>query len=179
MVKADDFYKNIFEKNLTEQGYSQTKDTENTYQITWNNNPARILTIHLIGSEKIDSKLHGSHNGNKIQAIGYFRFELPPPGVSEPDFIIFRFQNQPNDSVEFLIIPTVEIRRRYQSKSRTKKDEMVIELQFWIMEDNYVFETMAGISGEGEWWFINGRMAEQTDWDYTEFLNNWDGMKMT
>lgn len=179
MGKTEELYKEVFDKTLVEHGFSQSSHIKNIYQLSWNNNPEHEITAQFIVSEMIDELIHGSHNGNKIQAIGYFRFNLPPPGVSEPDFIIFGFQNQPNDRVEFLVIPTIEIRRRYQSKNRTKKDEMIIELQFWLMEDNYVFETK-GISGEGEWWFINGRNGEQKpDWDYTEFLNNLDGMKMT
>jgi len=83
------------------------------------------------------------------------------------------------DCIEFLIIPTVEIKRRLQSKNRTTNEDHEIELQFWLMADNFVFEIPKGISGEGEWWFINGRMAKKTDWDYSLFLNNWDGMKMS
>ena len=177
MGKTDDLFRNAFEKTLLEHGFSQTNNMENIYQLSWNNNPDQVVTAQFFMSEPIDELVHGSHNGNKIQAIGYFRFKFPP-GVSEPDFTIFVFHNLQKDRVEFIIVPTAEIISRFHVRNRIINEDQVIELQFWLMEDNCVFETI-DVSVEGEWWFINGRMAEQTDWDYTKFLNNWDGMKMT
>ncbi len=178
MGKTDDLFRNAFEKTLLEHGFSQTNNMENIYQLSWNNNPDQVVTAQFLVSEPIDELIHGSHNGNKIQAIGYFKFRLPPPGVSEPEIFIFGFHNLPNDCVEFIIIPTNEMKRRLRSRNRSKNEDQIIELQFWLMNDNTVFQTK-DFSGEGEWWLINGRMAEDTDLDYSEFLNNWDGMKMT
>ena len=177
MKMTDDLYKNAFEKNLTEHGLNQTNNTDNICNLVCGNKPNQI-TAQFITSEPIDESIHGSHNGNKIQAIGYFRFTLPPPGVSKPYFFIFGFHNPQKDCIEFLIIPANELNRRLQSKDRTKNEENEIELQFWLMEDNFVFETK-GISGEGEWWFINGRMGEQSILDYSKFLNYFEGMRMS
>jgi hypothetical protein len=166
-------YMAAFKETLEKFGFNIQDEKNDILRLNLNGDHSKTLTAQLIVSEPIDESIHGSHNGNEIQAIGYFKFRLPPPGVSEQDFFIFGFQNQPNDRVEFIIIQTDKFIRRLQSKNRTKKEDQVIELQFWLMEDNYVFETN-GISAEGEWWFINGRMAEQTEWDYSKFLNNWE-----
>ena len=49
------------------------------------------------------------------------------------------------------------------------------------MPDKHLYET-TDISAEGEWYYLSkrvrGRMAEQTEWDYTEFLNDWHRFKI-
>ena len=44
------------------------------------------------------------------------------------------------------------------------------------MPDRFLYETTC-ISVEGEWYYmskgVNGRMADDTDMNYTAFLNNW------
>lgn len=178
MGRDIELYKEALNRALHEHGISRTDNTDNIYKLVCDNRPD-LITAQLIGSDEIDLLRHGSCNGNEIQAIGYFRFKLPPPGVCKPNFIIFGFRNPPKDCIEFIIIPTIEMNRRVRARNRTKNEDEEIELQFWLMEDKYVFET-SGISMEGEWWFINGRMGEeQTDYDYSIFLNKWDGLMMT
>jgi hypothetical protein len=48
---------------------------------------------------------------------------------------------------------------------------------FWLMPDNNLYET-TDLGAEGEWYFlskgVNGRMADGSVQDYSEFLNAWD-----
>ncbi|BBE17584.1 hypothetical protein AQPE_1740 [Aquipluma nitroreducens] len=51
-----------------------------------------------------------------------------------------------------------------------------MEVTFWLMPDDCLYDC-TNISAEGEWFFLskgaNGRMADDIDWNYTPFLNNW------
>jgi len=79
MDSVDEFI-NVFEEILNEHGFSQSSHIKNIYHLTWNNNPDHLITSQFIVSEPIDLSIHGSHNGNEIQAIGYFKFRLPLRG---------------------------------------------------------------------------------------------------
>jgi hypothetical protein len=172
MNSVDKILRETFENTLAEQGNSYQHDADNNYSIASNNKHDRITTAKLIGSEPINERKHGTKNNTEIKAIGYFRFKLSPEGI-EPNFYIFAFNNEVDNKVEFVIVPTDELRNRLnQRKCNTDKDQE-IELLFWLMPDGYVFEATY-FGGEGEWYFIGGRMAENTVWDYTKFRNHWN-----
>ncbi len=48
------------------------------------------------------------------------------------------------------------------------------------MPDEFIYNC-TNISIEGEWYYLSkgliGRMADKTEWNYTEFLNDWDRLK--
>lgn len=181
MDKTDDLYKNTFEKTLLEHGFLTTNNTENIYHLTRNNIPNHLITAQFFVSEPIDELIHGSHNGNKIQAIGYFSFNLPPPGVNEPDFFIFGFYNPPKDCIEFVIVPYSELKIRLKLRNRNSPNNKEIEVMFWLMPDSGLYETKF-IGSEGEWFYISsngyGRMADDTYMNYTIYFNNWKGLMM-
>lgn len=127
----------------------------------------------IIGSEPIKEKLHGSKNNTEIKAIGYFLFDLPLK-EKELNFYIFAFNNRDDNNVEFVIVPTNELRNRLNQRKRITNNDQKTELKFWLLPpENYLFET-THFGAEGEWYFIAGRLAENTVWDYTEFRNDWD-----
>lgn len=168
----DDIYKKVLDDGLMEHGFYYHHDADNNYSIASNYKPGQITTAKLIGSEPIDERKHGTKNNTEIKAIGYFKFKLSPEGI-EPNFYIFAFNNMADNKVEFVIVPTdVLTNRLNQRKCNTDKDQEP-ELQLWLLPpENYLFETTY-FGGEGEWYFIAGRMAEKTVWDYTTFLNEW------
>lgn len=49
------------------------------------------------------------------------------------------------------------------------------ELRLWMM-DGRLYDT-SNLGLEGEWYYLSeglgGRMIDQTDWNYTRFLNHW------
>jgi hypothetical protein len=172
--------KTEFENKLKELGFSYQCNTDGIYILYENNNTDHIVHTQLILSEPIDKVIHGSQNNNKIQALGFFKFQLPPI-ENETDLIIFAFQNISNPCFEFIIIPSKELRRRLVERDQISTDNQEVEIVFWLMPDNHLYET-THIGVEAEWYFlskgVNGRMADGTDWDYSEYLNNWNGLKM-
>lgn len=171
MESTTNDFRSAFETTLDEQGLTFQVDADNTYLIACSNKPDRITTAKLICSEPINERKHGTKNNTEIKAIGYFLFNFSL-GAMLPDFYSFAFFNAIDNKVDFVIIPTVELRNRLgQRKCITDKNQHP-GLKFWLLPDNMLFET-SNFGAEGEWWFIAGRMAKNTSWDYTMFLNDW------
>ena len=178
------YIKTEFEKKLKDLGFSYQCNTDGFYILSQNNDTDSIINAQLILSEPIDEVIHGSRNNNKIQAIGCFKLRLPIENIT-PEFLILAFQNISKHSVEFIIIPTKELKRRLVGSNRISTDNQEVEIVFWLMvddnNDNRLYDcTHIGI--EWEWYYLslgkNGRMADKTDMDFTEYLNNWNGLKM-
>ena len=171
----DDIYRKAFEDGLQEHQFYYQLDTNNIYSITSNIKPDRITTAKLICSKPINEKIHGSKNNTEIKANGYFLFDLSP-GAMQPDFYTFAFFNAIDRKVEFVIVPTDEMKNRLSTRKCITDKNQKTELKFWLLPDNLLFET-TNFGAEGEWWFVGGRMAENTIWDYTIFLNCWENLK--
>lgn len=168
------------EKKLNEFGLSYQGRTDNSYLLCTTNGEDQKIIIKLICSDQVDESALGSRNSNLLQAIGNFKFRLPIE-VNEPDIYIFAFYNSETHSIEYVIIPSKDIRRRLAKESQIAARDKDIEIVFWLMLDNRLYETKSkGI--EWEWYFLskgnNGRLADRTDFDYTEFLNDWNRLKM-
>jgi hypothetical protein len=172
--------KTEFERKLKELNFSYQCNTDGLYIMRLNNNPNRIINAQLALSEPVDEVLHGSRNNNKAQAIGLFKLRLPAE-VKEQDFLILVFQNRNNHCVEYIIIPPKELKRRLFDSNRVSTDNLDIEMVFWLMPDNHLYEA-TDISVEAEWYYlsngVNGRMVDGMEWDYTEFLNDWGRLKL-
>lgn len=168
--------KTEFEKKLKELGFSFQCHTDDYYILSQNNDTDSIINTQLILSEPVDEVIHGSRNNNKIQAIGSFKFTFMIEG-KEQDFLILAFPNPSNHCVEFILILKRELMKRLSKKNRISIDNREIEIVFWLMPDNHLYD-ISGISRKGEWYFLsqseNGRMADGTDWDYSDCLNCWD-----
>ena len=172
--------KSEFEKKLIKLGLSYSNQPDDFYILHRNNDFGRTIKVQLICSAPTNKVIHGSNNGNEIQAIGYFKFRLSTED-KRPDFFILSFQNTSNHCVEYIIISPKELKRRLIEKNRISNNNQEMEMVFWLMPDNYLYET-TDIGIEGEWFYmskgINGRMKDVTDWDYTKFLNDWKRLKM-
>ena len=175
-----EYIKTEFEKKLKELRISYKSNTNGSYILNKNNATDRILTAQLILPEPIYEVIHGSRNNNKIQAIGLFKLRLPME-VKEQDFLILPLQNTNKHCDDFIIISIMELMKRLNKENRISTDNHEVEIVFWLMPDNQLYET-TDLSVEGEWYYLSkgphGRMAEHTEWDYTEFLNDWDRFKM-
>jgi hypothetical protein len=173
------YMKAAFEKKIIELGFSYQCNTDGIYNLYKNNVANSNLKAQLICSRPVDESKLGSRNGNLIQSIGYFKFNLPTE-AKDKDFSILSFQNTNNHCVDFLIIPRIELIEKLKKKYRTSTDSREIEMVFWLMPDNHLYEC-SEISVEGEWYFlskgVNSRMADGSEWDYSKFLNTWDGLK--
>jgi hypothetical protein len=171
--------KTEFEKKIVELGFSYQCNTDGVYVLSHNNDTNSMLTAQLICSEPVDESQLGSRNGNAIQSIGHFKIKLLNE-VKEPYFLILAFQNTINHIVEFIIIPKIELMRRLNKENRISKASHKISIVFWLMPDNCLYDC-TNIGVEGEWFYMskgpNGRVADDTDWDHSDFLNAWDKLK--
>jgi hypothetical protein len=168
-----------FEKKLSDLGFSYQSKPNEFYILYTNNNAASSINVQLICTEPVDEIKYGSRNGNVIESIGLFKFKLNA-GRSESDFITFAFQNSIKHQIEYIIIPTEELKHRLIKRNRLHSENHIYKLVFWLMPDGFIYNcTDIGI--EGEWYYLsqglNGRQADRTEWNYTEFLNEWDRLK--
>lgn len=166
----DEIFTEMFEITLAEHGFSYQHDADNMYSIARNNEPDQITKAQLIGSKSIIDRIHGTKNNTDIKAIGYFQFRLPADG-KEPSFYIFAFSNRSDNRVEFVIVPFIELKNRLKQRNCITPNNKKTELLLWLLPDGRIFEATY-LGAEGEWYFIGGRMAENTVWDYTIFRNH-------
>lgn len=170
--------KQKFEKKLKELSYSYQCTSTNLYQLVLPNNDTLILQF--VMSEAVNIKWHGSHNGNETQAIAYFILNYLLDN-DKPDFYVFAFDNETLNRPEFVVIQANELRRRIYKRSYISLKNKDIDLVLWLMPDSCLYEA-THISIEGEWFFISKglgrRMADNTDKDFTKFLNNWNSLIM-
>jgi hypothetical protein len=172
--------KTEFEKKIIELGFSYQCHTNRVYILCQNDDTDCTIEAQLICSEPVDESKLGSRNGNVIQSIGRFKLRFPME-VRVQDFLILAFQNINKHCVDFIIIPTLELMKRLNKENRISIYNHEVEIVFWLMPDNQLYET-TDLSVEGEWYYLSkglhGRMADQTEWDYTEFLNDWNRIIM-
>lgn len=106
--------------------------------------------------------------------MGHFKFTIPK-WEDKITFYVFAFLNTENHNIEYVIVPDAVIRNRFQKHIHTPTSSKKAELTLWLMPDSRVYDT-TDLSMEGEWYLlssgVNGRMADDSDLDYTEHLNN-------
>ena len=170
--------KSAFREILKEHNLTVYFNQYNHYTLIHGNDSSRIVSAELICSTKIDVLLHGSHNNNVVDGIGHFKFTIPK-WVEKINFYVFAFFNTENHNTEYVIVPDEILRKRFQKLNRIPDGSNEAKLTLWLMPDNKVYDT-AKISMEGEWYWLSrdfdGRMADGTQEDYTEYLNNWERM---
>ena len=164
-----------FEKKLSQLGLSYSVNCNGNYQIRSPKGCVNHLKVLLISSLPLNQQIHVSKNGNQIVAIGLFKNQFLTSGF-EPDIFVFAFQTPVKSQSEFLIVPTLEFWRRHvEMNSRSVSHKRVV-MTIWLFEDGQAYDA-THISPEGEWFFLskglNGRMADWSDLDYTEYLNSW------
>ena len=173
-----------FEKKLKGNGFSYQWHSDDFYILSRNEDVGLKIKVQLISAEPMLEVLRMSHNGNKLQAVGSFKLKLMNMTEGN-DIFIFAFENTINQCVEFIIISSKEFKRRLTESYRISRDNHVLNMVFWLLadghNDNKLYET-TDVGIEWEWFFLSkgekGRMIDNTDLDYTEFLNNWDKLKM-
>jgi len=72
---------------LKEEGYDYNLNPDGYYIISPTKRINLPIKVQLVESKPINEIIHGSQNGNEIDAIGYFRFKLETE--EKPDIIIF------------------------------------------------------------------------------------------
>jgi hypothetical protein len=165
--------KTEFESKLRKEGYSYNIDPIGYYNISPIKRLSLPIKVQLVKSKPINEIIHGSQNGNEIDAIGFFRFKLATE--EKPDIIIFEFEHSRDDSSVYMIIPEEPLRERLEKNIIRSRSNEYFELRLWLMDDQLYDTTNLGL--EGEWYYLSdkkgGRMIKPTIWNYTSFLNNW------
>jgi hypothetical protein len=123
----------------------------------------------------VNKHFHGSSNNTSIDTIA--RFEVPDVGKKIPtNFFIFPIHNTKQGKLNFAVVPSQIVIERTYLRHQNELIKSPNEIVFWLMPDDCLYDCI-NISAEGEWYFLskgaNGRMADDTDWNYTPFLNNW------
>lgn len=165
--------KSIFEKELSKQGFSFQETSGRYYNIVQKNWIVLPTKAQLVISKPINLIHHGSQNGNELDAIGYFHFSLNSEHT--PDYLVFAFKHLRNDSIQYMIIPTDELRKRLEKNIIRYMSGEYFEFRLWLM-DGYLYDT-TNLGLEGEYYYLSegkgGRMIDGTIWNYTSFLNHW------
>jgi len=169
-----------FEKKLKEHGFYYQWHSDDFCILSRNDDVGHKIKVQLISPEPMLEVLRMSLNGNKLQAVGSFKLKLMNMTRGN-DIFIFAFENTINHCVEFIIISSKEFKRRLIESYRILRDNHVLNIVFWLLADGNLYET-TDVGIEWEWYFLskgeNGRIVDNTDLDYTEYLNNWDKLRM-
>ena len=171
-------HKTAFLKHLKEHDLSIYFHRNDHYILIKGGDSSRIASVKLICSTKIDQAVHGSHNGNEIASIGYFKFIIPK-WEDHFNFYVLAFVNATKTDSEFVIVSDEVLRSRLTKLNRIPSSGKKAELTLWLMPDQCVYDC-TNISVEGEWYYLSkgegGRMADGSEMDYSEYLNNWNGL---
>ena len=177
MQLTKELLRNAFLEGLKQNNLKVYFEKNNFYILTKGDDSSRIVAAQLICSYRINKEVHGSQNGNATDGIGHFKFTFPK-WEDKIDYYVFAFLDSVNHNIELVIVPNEILRSRFKKLNRFPASPVKAELTLWLMPDRFIYDT-TNISTEGEWYYmskgVNGRMADGTDWDYTEYLNNWVG----
>ncbi len=120
------------------------------YTISPINRINRPIKVQLVESKPTNHILHGSQNGNELDAIGFFRFKLATE--EKPDLIIFVFQHLRNQDSVYMIIPAETLRNRLEKNQIRSRSKEYFELRLWLM-DGHLYDTTS-MALEGEWYYF-------------------------
>ena len=160
---------------IIENGYTITFEGTDGYYLIKNNKDFRTISIQLVISNSVDINRQ-SPEGNEIYSMNYLHLHVPI-GEPYPDFYVLALENAVADRPEFIIIPSITLNEKLFEMGLIWKRN--VALSFLLYPDGKVFD-ITNISGEGRWYLlrkgIGGRMADGSQYDYSEWLNNWDGV---
>lgn len=159
---------------ITKEGFFVEEILGDLYIIDQDDPLPRPLILKLIEAIPVNPTKLGSVNGIEIKAIGFLTFI--PSKVEELDYYVFAFENKPDNRIDFIVISCSELNLRLVLVTPFVNSTGLIGLKFWLLPNNLLFETTR-LGAEGEWWLIGGGMAENTERDYSKFLNGWNQLK--
>ena len=168
--------KSAIHKALSEKGFIITFEGTDGYYLIQNNNDNKTISLQLVNSTTVEINRQ-SNKSNEIYSVNYFKLHVPI-GEPYPDYFIMALQNSVVDRPEFIIIPSVTLNEKLFDMGLSWKRK--VSLSFLVYPDGKVFN-ITDISFEGRWYLLSkgtgGRMADGSVFDYTEWLNNWDGLE--
>ena len=172
MRLTKEVFKNAFIQALKANDLSIYFQKKNHFILIHGNDSSRIVAVELVCSTKIDIEAHGSRNDNTINGIGHFNFTIPK-WIDKINFYVFALLDTSERNIEFVIVSDEVLRNRFQNQNRIPIGGKKAELTLWLLPNRGVYDA-TNLSMEAEWYFINGKMAEGGEMDYSQGLNNWD-----
>ena len=172
MRLTKEVFKNAFIQAVKANDLNIYFQKNNHFILIKGNDSSRIVAVELICSTKINPETHGSRNNNTINGIGHFNFTIPK-WIDKINFYVFALLNTVEKNIEFVIVKDEVLRTRFQNQNRIPIGGKKAELTLWLMPNRTLIDC-THLSLEGEWFFINGNMAEGGEMDYSQGLNNWD-----
>ena len=166
--------KTAIHKSLNENEFVINFEGNDGYYMIKNNNDFRTFSMQLVIANSIDIKME-SNESNKV-SMNYFKLNIPI-GQEYPAFFIMALENAGANYPEFIIIPSMKLSEKLFDLGISWKRK--VELCFIVYPDAKVFD-ITSLSLEGRWYLlgkgINGRMADGSVYDYSEWVNYWDGL---
>lgn len=165
----------ILNRYLSDNDISINSETDGFFELTHTSHPNRIIAAQYVRSLPVNKYFHGSSNNTEIDTIS--RFQLSQyDEKSIPNFFVFPIHNTIKGKLNFALVPRQIVIERTRTRHQNDLTKSPNEIVFWLLPDQYLYEC-TNVSAEWEWYFLskgaNGRMADDTDWNYTPFLNNW------
>jgi len=173
MPQSTKTIKTAIHNALTEKGFIITFEGKNGYYLIRNNKDFKTISLQLVISSSVDINRQ-SHEGNEIYSMNELKLHVPI-GEPAPDFYIMALENAGADHPEFIIISMITLCEKLIDLGIAWKRH--VELCFIFYPDGKVFD-ITSLSWEGRWYLlrkcINGRLADRSVYDYSDWLNNWD-----
>ncbi|WP_318350564.1 hypothetical protein [Aquipluma nitroreducens] len=165
----------ILKRYLSDNDITIVSENEGYFELFHFSKPDVVITAQYLLSLPVHKYFHGSSNNTEIDTIA--RFEVPDvEEKSPPNFYIFPIHNPKRGKLNFAVVPSQIVIERTRTRHQNDLIKRPLEVTFWLMPDDCLYDC-TNISAEGEWFFLskgaNGRMADDIDWNYTPFLNNW------
>lgn len=165
----------ILKRYLSDNDITIASENKGSFELFHFSKPDVFVTTQYVMSLPVNKHFHGSSNNTEIDTIA--RFEVPDiENMSAPNLYIFPIHNTKRGKLNFAVVPSQIVIERTRTKHQNDLIKRPLDVIFWLMPDDCLYDC-ANISAEGEWFFlskgINRRMADDTDLNYTPFLNNW------
>jgi len=165
----------ILKRHLSDNDITIVSENEGYFELFHFSKPDVVITAQYVMSLPVNKYFHGSSNNTSIDTIA--RFHLPDVEKKSPtNFFVFPIHNTKRGKLNFAVVPSQTVIERTRTRHQSDLIKRPLEVIFWLMQDNCLYNC-TNISAEWEWFFLskgtNGRMADDTDWNYTPFLNNW------
>jgi len=147
---------------------SVSDDKEGDIVIT-NQEKTKALPIKVISPIKYFPGKKLTPYGIEIACL----FHIQAVELQTKPLLIFNFQNETSGKTEFIIVKTTDLIKKFAELSKLPNSNGSYKMMIYALSDNLILDA-TDISAEGEWYFVGGRMGENTKWDLSQFLNRWD-----
>jgi len=172
-TEAQEYFNSIFDliqdecqKHHLKISVSNDKDFDIVFT---NQDETNVLPINVIYPIKYFPEKKLTPHGIETACL----FHIQTIEVQTKPLLIFSFQNEISVKTEFIIIKTTDLIKKFAELSKVPNSEGIYKMMIYALSDNLILDA-TDISAEGEWYFVGGRMVENTKWDLSQFLNRWD-----